>query len=162
MVQLKGFSECTAVLRQMPVEMQRTIIKSTITKCAMPLRNAARSEAPNRTGALRKNIKITSWKSASPSRVSIAVRPQFAGSGLRPYYGLWIEQGTKDHSPLNKKVMRFENAGKVIFARRVKGIKSNKYLERAWTIAGGNIDRTFADNLRIQIERYIAKHFTQI
>lgn len=154
---IENLEELYAVFNQLPVKMEKTILRKTLRRTMTPILQAARREAPARTGKLRKSLKLTARK-ARGGRVSMAVRPVFdyyTSGKINSFYGLIIHQGRKANP--NPKPHRYVRNGQIFFTGKIGAIKANPYLERAWKEAAGNYEKSFSDNLRINLEKEIRK-----
>lgn len=154
---IENLNELYEVFSQLPVKMEKKILRKTLRKTMTPILAAARREAPARTGMLRKSLKLTAQK-ARNGRVAMAVRPVFDyyNSGkINSFYGLIIHQGRKAND--NPKPHRYLRNGQIYFTGKIGAIKANPYLTRAWNEAAGSYERSFSDNLRINLEKEIKK-----
>lgn len=154
---IENLNELYEVFNQLPVKMEKKILRKTLRKSMTPILAAARREAPARTGMLRKSLKLTAQK-ARNGRVSMAVRPVFDyyNSGkINSFYGLIIHQGRKANP--NPKPHRYMRNGQIFFTGKIGAIKANPYLTRAWQEVSGSYERSFSDNLRINLEKEIKK-----
>lgn len=154
---IENLSELYEVFNQLPVKLEKKILRKTLRKSMTPILKAARREAPMRSGKLRNSLKLMSQK-ARGGRVSMAVKPVFdyyQSGKVNSFYGLIIHQGRKAKD--NPKPHRFVRNGKVYYTGKIGAIPANPYLERAWKSADGNYERTFTDILRINLENEIRK-----
>lgn len=154
---IDNLNELYAVFNQLPVKMEKKILRSTLTKSMRPILEAAKREVPVRTGKLRSTLKLVNQKSRG-GRVSKAVKPVFdyyTNGNINSFYGLIIHQGRKAKE--NPRPHKFIRNGKIYTTSKIGMIPANPYLARAWKTAGGNYEKTFSDILRINLEKEIKK-----
>jgi hypothetical protein len=63
------------------------------------------------------------------------------------HYASYIEYGTRAHGPVRARALRFVIGGRVIFARRVRGIRPRKFLYKATWAAGRNLETSLAQGM---------------
>lgn len=155
---IENLDELYEVFNKLPVQMEKKILRGTLRQSMRPILLAAKREAPVRSGALRKSLKLTSARTRR-GRVAMAVKPVFdyyTSGKINSFYGLIIHQGRKAQE--NPKPHRYVRNGKVYYTGRIGAIKANPYLTRAWQEVSGNYERSFNDNLKIRLEAEIRKY----
>jgi len=117
------------------------LVQDALGDIALAMESEARSEAPFRTGNLRRNITRThvSRTAAGNFQVSVGVRRTAP-------YGVWVHEGTglygEHHRPIRAtggNVLHFVNNGQSLFRRSVRGQRANPYMRRAFT----NVNATY-------------------
>jgi HK97 gp10 family phage protein len=78
-------------LQQLPVKVERNVMRSALRAGAAVIRDEARNNVPVLLGALRKSIRVTTG--SKNGRVWASVK---AGNSVA-YYWRWVEFGTKPH-----------------------------------------------------------------
>lgn len=86
--------------------------------------NQARQDVPVKTGNLGRSIREELPVAVSPLHVT-------GGVSANTHYALFVHEGTRAHGPVRAKALRFEIAGRVIFAKRVRGVKARPFLRNA-------------------------------
>lgn len=133
-------------------EESRKAREDEIQKLAQRLERVARQEAPKgRTGALRRSIKSEVRHSQDGSRVRLRADAPYAK---------FVIHGTRPHIILPRvaKVLRFEVADRIVFAKRVHhpGTQPNPFGERALQAAEPDFRDTMKAILK-RIERRFGK-----
>lgn len=169
-VKVDGYREAKEILDDMPRTMQKTMLRSALKSSAKPFVQGARSRVPVRSGELKKQIKVVSYrdKSAPKTEVDVAVKPVFSKTKKKKanqYYGKFIHEGTVDPRYPRKKggvlVFTAENGDKV-FARHVKGLKPRPFIEESYMENQEKVVSGFGDELAASVEKYVNKHFKKV
>lgn len=90
--------------------------------------NLARIRVPVDTGALGRSIREDGGLFTGILNYQIKV------SANTPY-ALFVHEGTRAHGPVRAKALRFVIGGRVIFAKRVRGVKARPFLRNAMDAA---------------------------
>lgn len=90
----------------------------------------ARVDVPVDTGALGRSIReeLPVFEGPLHIRGGVSAGPTDRKPGN---YALFVHEGTRAHGPVRAKALRFEIAGRVIFAKRVRGVKARPFLRNA-------------------------------
>lgn len=166
-VKVDGYREAKDILDDMPRTMQKSMLRSALKSSAKPFVQGARNRVPVRSGELKRQIKVVSFrdKSAPKTEVDVAVKPVFSKTKKKKanqYYGKFIHEGTVDPRYPRKKggVLVFTTAsGDKVFARHVKGIKPRPFIEESYTENQEKVVSGFGDALATSVEKYVNKHF---
>lgn len=166
-VKVDGYREAKEILDDMPRTMQKSMLRSALKSSAKPFVQGARNRVPVRSGELKRQIKVVSFrdKSAPKTEVDVAVKPVFSKTKKKKanqYYGKFIHEGTVDPRYPRKKggVLVFTTAsGDKVFARHVKGIKPRPFIEESYTENQEKVVSGFGDALATSVEKYVNKHF---
>jgi HK97 gp10 family phage protein len=150
--------------------MQKSMLRSALKSSAKPFVQGARNRVPVRSGELKRQIKVVSFrdKSAPKTEVDVAVKPVFSKTKKKKanqYYGKFIHEGTVDPRYPRKKggVLVFTTAsGDKVFARHVKGIKPRPFIEESYTENQEKVVSGFGDALATSVEKYVNKHFKKV
>lgn len=130
-VRIEGMFLLTRRLRTLEAKLQKKVVRQAIRKSLKPVLQDAKREAPKRTGALRKSVKVRSFK-RSRSRLGARVTTgtttsDFQGKG---FYGAFVNYGTKHikgNRWLNKVAKKNKRKARRIFTEHVRaGIKAHK------------------------------------
>ena len=169
-VKVDGYREAKDILDDMPRTMQKSMLRSALKSSAKPFVQGARNRVPVRSGELKRQIKVVSYrdKSAPKTEVDVAVKPVFSKTKKKKanqYYGKFIHEGTVDPRYPRKKggVLVFTTAsGDKVFARHVKGIKPRPFIEESYTENQEKVVAGFGDALATSVEKYVNKHFKKV
>lgn len=169
-VKVDGYREAKEILDDMPRTMQKSMLRTALKSSAKPFVQGARNRVPVRSGELKKQIKVVSYrdKSAPKTEVDVAVKPVFSKTKKKKanqYYGKFIHEGTVDPRYPRKKggVLVFTTAsGDKVFARHVKGIKPRPFIEESYTENQEKVVSGFGDALATSVEKYVNKHFKKV
>ncbi|MGI6313430.1 MAG: HK97-gp10 family putative phage morphogenesis protein [Candidatus Cryptobacteroides sp.] len=169
-LKVNGYQEAKDILDDMPRTMQKSMLRSALKSSAKPFVQGARNRVPVRSGELKRQIKVVSFrdKSAPKTEVDVAVKPVFSKTKKKKanqYYGKFIHEGTVDPRYPRKKggVLVFTTAsGDKVFARHVKGIKPRPFIEESYTENQEKVVSGFGDALATSVEKYVNKHFKKV
>lgn len=169
-LEVKGYKEAKAILDELPNNMQKKMLLSSLRQTAKPTLNAAKSNVPIKSGTLKKQLKVIKFRDrqAPKSEVDVAVKSVFSRTAkkkeVNEYYGKFVHEGTKDpRKPKHKKVLVFiGREGKKVFAPSVKGLRARPYLEEAYTQTSEGLVTNFGDNLAKSVEKFVNKNFKKI
>lgn len=90
-VRVKGLSELNKFLQQLPAKVEANILRGALREGAKPVMEAAKANAPVKTGKLRDGIK--SRTSLRKGRVTTSIRV----TGPHGYLARWFEYGVAAH-----------------------------------------------------------------
>ncbi|MDR7130690.1 HK97 gp10 family phage protein [Algoriphagus sp. 4150] len=129
-------------LRKLPDETQDKVIKKAVRKGANIIRADARKNVPVDSGYMKKKIQIRQAKKRSLAGQFVMI------VNVNSNAHHLIELGTKDREPTKHKFLSFETKdGKIIFVKKVKGIKANPFLGNAYDSNKDNVFKTFIAEL---------------
>jgi len=141
-----------AVMKRLK-SLHRTVAKKVITKAARtamkPVMKAARDNAPKKTGAMRKAIKLYSLKKNRRGEIGIMValgdkKKWYTGD---QFYGAFQEFGWKVGRRLTRRSIRPDTR---------KQVEGKHFIERAYQSHGEQAMRTFMDEVPREIEKAMA------
>ncbi len=95
-LQIKGLKELDARLKKLPDVVQRRILGAATAAAARVVQKSAKSQAPAKTGRLKKNIVVRTKRTRTGTVSRVTLRTK--GKGTDPknaYYGRFVEFGTK-------------------------------------------------------------------
>ena len=170
-VKVDGYQQAKDILDDLPRTMQKTMLRSALKSSAKPFVQGARNRVPVRSGELKRQIKVVSFrdKSAPKTEVDVAVKPVFSKTKKKgianQYYGKFIHEGTRDPRYPRKKggVLVFTTAsGEKVFARHVKGLQPRPFIEESYKENQEKVVAGFGDNLAASVEKYVNKHFKKM
>jgi hypothetical protein len=123
-IELKGLAEIQRLFREFPQRTREEMTKAIRYSAALIQRHAI-EESPIDTGQLRSSINIRFLQDAAV--VSTGVK-----------HALYVHEGTGIYGPRKqplrprtKKVLAWRSGGRWHFARSVKGMRANPFMERA-------------------------------
>ena len=170
-VKVKGYRQAKEILHELPNSMQKTILRTALKKSSKPFVRGAQSRVPVKTGTLKKQLKVVSFRDrqAPKTEVDVAVKHVFSRSkkkkAVNEYYGKFIHEGTKDPRYPKKKggvlVFSLPNGDKV-FAKHVKGLKPRPYIEESYKENYNAVVDGFGDELAISVEKFVNKNFKPV
>lgn len=169
-IKVEGYREAKAILDELPNNMQKRMLVTALRSSAKPMLQSAKGKVPVRSGRLKKQLRIIRFRDrgAPKSEISIAVKPVFektkSKGAINQYYGKFIHEGTTNPRKSRKgKMLVFRNdQGELVFARAVKGIAANPYLERAYSESSERTVALFGDELAKAVEKFVNKNFKAV
>lgn len=122
----KGGAELQRALNELPVKLERNVMRSALRAGAVVLRNEARKNVPEETGALKKSIKVS-----TRARKGVVTATLKAGDE-KAFYAHMLEYGTAPHdiAPKSKKALTLEDGGVVKHAKH-PGIAPRPFMRPA-------------------------------
>ena len=167
-LKVNGYQEAKEILDELPNNMQKRMLRSALKKSSKPFVKGAQSRVPVKSGTLKKQLKVVSYrdKSAPKTEVDVAVKHVFARSkkkkAVNEYYGKFVHEGTRDPRYPKKKggvlVFTLPNGDKV-FARHVRGLKPRPYSEESYNENYDKVVSGFGDELAESVEKFVNKNF---
>lgn len=94
--------------------------------------NQARVNVPVKTGNLGRSIR-------EDQGIFTGVLRWQGGVTAHAPYAVFVHQGTRAHGPVRAQALRFEIGGRVIFAKRVRGVKARPFLRNALEAAAAEV-----------------------
>ncbi|MGP1675928.1 MAG: HK97-gp10 family putative phage morphogenesis protein [Burkholderiales bacterium] len=119
---IKGLSDLNKFLQDLPVKLEKNILRSALRAGAKVMQTQAKANVPVQSGDLKKSIKIGTR--ARGGRVTASVKTKL-------WYAKWVEYGTRAHNIAAKKNGWLSFMG--IFAKEVMhpGAKPHPFLRPA-------------------------------
>lgn len=144
---IKGGKEVAAMLQQLPVQIEKKILRNALSAGVRVLRDEARAQAPAKSGALRKAIRTS--RDTRDGRVIAKVRLR----GRHAYLGVFMEYGVAPHliaAGGEKRSLKIDGkfVGKAI---EHPGISGKAFMAPAMEIRGADAVRAATD----YITRYL-------
>lgn len=134
-------------LAKVPMDMQDKVIKRSIRAGARTIQKEAKTNAPVDSGTMKSKIRVRQAKKKYSGGFMMLVHVNSPAHHL-------IELGTKDREPTESKFLVFEGSGgNLIRAKKVKGVKANPFLGRAFDDKKEEVVNKFKATLK----RYIDK-----
>lgn len=95
---IKGLAELQLALNELPAKIEANIMRAALRAGANVLRDEAQSTAAfmDRSGRLRKSIRVGTKLRGGVAQASVTVGPKKGDK--RPFYGPFLEFGTKAHT----------------------------------------------------------------
>lgn len=167
---VRGLKELHAMLQQLPVRIERNIMRGAIRAGANVFRDAARQAAPVHDGDLKRSIK-TSSTNVKKGKVTVNVGTDlfyarmvefgtatyYTGNGRTvggPYYIPKRDKAGKS-SKRKKKAVKFGNV--IVNTVVHPGIKPQPFMRPALDSATQSAIATFADYVRVRLDKEIRK-----
>ena len=143
-----GLQEVNKKLEQIPVKLQKKLIRQALRKGVNIFRDAARQVVPKKTGKLRRAIKSASAKS-SKDQIGMKVGIDYKIAR----YGTVVEFGSRPHEIKAKKGKLLSNKSD-IFGRSVKhpGQKPSLFMKSAYEGASGKAIKAFEDEMKTNFD----------
>ena len=170
-LKVEGYQEAKEILDELPNKMQKQMLRSALKKSSKPFVRGAQSKVPVKSGTLKKQIKVVSYrdKGAPKTEVDVAVKHVFSRSkkkkAVNEYYGKFVHEGTRDPRWPKKKggVLVFTlPSGEKVFARHVKGLKPRPYIEESYKENYEKVVEGFGDELAGAVEKFVNKNFKPV
>lgn len=170
-IKVEGYGQAREILDKLPNNMQKKMLRQALKKSSRPFVKGAQSRVPVKTGQLKKQLKVVSFRDrqAPKTEVDVAVKHVFFWSRkkktVNEYYGKFVHEGTSDPRTPRKRgrVLVFTtSSGEKVFARKVKGLKSQPYIEESYKENYGKVVEGFGDELSISVERFVNKNFKPV
>ncbi len=164
---VQGLKELHQMLQQLPVRIERNIMRGAIRAGANVYRDAARAAAPVDDGILKRSIKTGSSK-VTKGKVTVSV-------GTDLYYARMVEFGTASYytgngrsvrkpykipklskgQKRNKKALKFGNA--IVNSVMHPGIKPQPFMRRAFDGASDQAVAKFAEYVAQRLDKEVRK-----
>lgn len=114
-IHVKGLAELGRVLQELPVKLERNVLRGAMRAGVNPMRDHARMNVAQASGLLAKSLKVSTRSQGGK------VYAYLRTSGKHSYLANWIEFGTAAHRIFSRtgKRLRFVIDGKVILAKEV-------------------------------------------
>ncbi len=98
LVHVKGLSELNKLLQELPVKLEKNVLRGALRAAAKPVLQAAKEGAPVKSGLLRDGLKISSGR-GKPGTVVAKVKV----TGKHAFIAPWLEYGVAAHKITAKK-----------------------------------------------------------
>lgn len=169
-IQLKGFAELAAALREMPDNVNRNALRAAVNSGAAIVRDEAKLRAPVETGTLRRAMYVKQIRELSGTTRQTFYIGARQGKKERAvgkkkvnrdaYYARWVEgghkivpRGSKATTALNRLGRRI--TGLTIRRNAAQGfVPPHEFLQPAFKAKIGAATDAMATKLRERIERY--------
>lgn len=174
-IKLEGYKEAAEILFQLPIELQKKIVKPSLRVSAKPMLMMAQNLAPKKSGTLAKSLKLfTANRKMNKAESAVIIKHDFdkiilGYSRGKPnqYYGLMQHEGTtdirispkKDKKGKRKMLVFPGRNGKMIFTRSVQGLPPTRYIDKAYDRQESQLINSFGDNLQKSVERFVSRKF---
>lgn len=135
-------------LRKLPDDLQEKALKKAVRKGANEVRKEAKNEAPTDSGYMKSSIRVRqARKSSRLGQLVMIVNVKSQAHHL-------IELGTDDRVPQKSTKLKFEGSGgSIIYVKKVKGVKANPFLGRAYENTKDKVIATFQQDLKNFLNR---------
>lgn len=148
-VHVKGLSELNTKLMRFPILLQQQILDKAMASGARIARDAAKKNAPVKTGEMLRNIRIVK------NRRSREASAYLVGVFRKGWYGRLVESGTKAHT-VKVKNAKVLTDGKSFFGKEVKipMVRARPWLAPALTINQERIVRKVGETIKRWLDKY--------
>lgn len=143
-----------AELDKIPAKIEQNIVRGALRAAAKPMLEAAQTNVPVKSGALRDSIRISSNVDRRAGEIKVTVKAGGKTKKGDPYYAHMVEFGTKPH--VIKGPVRFN--GKWYMNLQHPGSRPSGFMRRAFDATGGAVVEAYADYMRKRIPKELAKN----
>jgi HK97 gp10 family phage protein len=146
---VKGLRELDAQLKRFPILLQQNILDKATAAGARIARDAAKSNAPVRTGEMLRSIRMVK------NRKSKEATSYLVGVFKKGWYGRLVESGTKAHT-IKAKNAKVLTDGKSFFGKEVKipMVRARPWLSPALTFNQERIVKKVGETIKKWLDRY--------
>jgi len=137
---ITGDDEVKAAINAVRHQLSGKQMELALVAGAMPIQNAAKSNASAVSGTLRRSIHIGGHTYEGAGHDVGGNSPQQVMIGTNLIYARIQEEGG-EVSPVNAEFLRFEVGGEVVYTRGPVTIPAQGYMRRAFESEGGNAIR---------------------
>lgn len=154
---IEGLDELYRTLQDLPVKIERNVVRGALRAGAVEIRDTARSRAPVLTGALRDSIRVSMRVVGGKVVANITAGGKPNKKGRDAYYAHMVEFGTKPHDikPKNRKSLFVAGLFKEIVHHQ--GAKARPFLRPAFDGKWRDAVEAAADYMRARIPRELEK-----
>lgn len=92
---IQGLDKATKSLRALPPAVAKKVVRQSMRKALKPVAQAVRQEAPEKSGALKRAIKVRAGKRTSKGVIRLQVRVGAGDFKGDTFYGAFQQFGTK-------------------------------------------------------------------
>lgn len=151
--EIKGMAELHKALQELPVNIERNVLRGGLRAAGKVIADAARAQAPVHDGDLKKSIRVSMRTRSKAGWVNANVK---AGDKVA-YYAHMVEFGTARHwiRPKNRKSLFF--AGLARQAVEHPGARPRPFMRPAFDAKAQTAIETMADYIRARLPRELAK-----
>ncbi len=158
-IQVRGLRELNRELKALPDKLKKKAVRRAIAAGAKIVQKDAKTNAPRRTGALRRAIAVRSTPSRSqPNLVRSSVFVRTAGNrskatikrGEDPHYWKFQEFGWRATGPGAKK----SGLSRADFRARGRKIAGKGFMQKAFKRNVGRVLATFRRQLKQELDSY--------
>lgn len=153
-IEVQNVDELIAQLDGLSAELKRDVFQDAMMDGARVVQRAARALAPQKTGALRRAIRVRTLKKRE-ARGQIGAVVDFNSKIAR--YAHIVEGGAKAHviKPETKKALKFGGA----YMSRVNhpGFKGKDFLENAWRTTQRFVEDKIARSITLSVAKIAAR-----
>lgn len=151
--EIKGMAELHKALQELPVNIERNVLRGGLRAAGKVIADAARAQAPVHDGDLKKSIRVSMRTRSKAGWVNANVK---AGDKVA-YYAHMVEFGTARHwiRPKNRKSLFF--AGLARQAVEHPGARPRPFMRPAFDAKAQIAIETMADYIRARLPRELAK-----
>jgi HK97 gp10 family phage protein len=148
---IKGGAELDKLLQELPVKLERNILRGALRAGAVPIRDAAKAGVPVKSGALRDSIRISTG--ARGGKVTARI---IAGN-LKAFYAHLVEFGTAPHEerPQNGRSLFFAGLARTVVHH--PGASPKPFMTPALDTRAAEAVNTSAEYLRARLDKLTGK-----
>ena len=148
-VRVRGLRELEEALNTLPEKMERNVLMAGLAAGARVIRDAARVNAPKRTGKLAKSIRT----SRASSKLAVMIKAGKRAKGGEAWYASIVHSGAKAHTilPKRKGGLLFFN-GRFLRAIHHPGFTGVPFLENAASASADEAVRAMAQRIAQRLQ----------
>lgn len=143
----RGDKRILKKLAGLPPKIQRKVISKSARTAMRPVLNAAKANAPKKTGRLKKSLRMRALKRSRKGRIGVTVATSAKWFSGDEYYGAFQEFGWK----VGKRAKGHRRKDAEADTR--KQVPGKHYVERAYKSHGEQALKTFLSEVPGQIEK---------
>lgn len=146
---LTGDKQLDRFFRTMPTRVQKKVVRKPLRDAAKLIQTAAKENAPERTGLLRRAIKVRAAKRSRRFPFSVTVRPQIGAGDFKgkTFYGAFVEFGHRLGLRRNRAAIK---RGIEKDSRPV--VEGQHFMERAFESKAQQAKQVALSGIRVGIE----------
>ena len=149
--QIRGAAELQRTLQELPVRLERTVLRGALRAAAVEIQNEARAQAPVDTGNLRDSIRVsTGGKRNGYVFAHVKVGGTKKGDA---FYAHMVEFGTKPHEIRPKNAPSLFIAGIMRAVVRHPGAQAKPFMRPAFDAKADSALERFGDYIKARLER---------
>ena len=172
-IKIEGLEQLNSILKQLPDEVNKKVIVSGLKKAARPLVDSARQEVPRHSGQGAESIGARFVRGSGTLPV-IDVGPKVRGKNSG-WYLRFVHWGTEDHTVRKRGYKARANAERrgekgvisrmrlvdtyvIRWATKVKGVRANPFMQRAFDKTKDKIIAAMGDEVAASVEGFFRKN----
>ena len=152
-LEVKGLIELQRALQELPVRVEKNVMRGAMNASGQVFRKEARSQVPVKSGDLRNSIRVSVRTSNKTGVIDGTVK---AGD-KKAFYAHMVEFGTQRHIIKARKGGMLNIRGRLVAKVAHPGARAKPFMRPAFDRAGKASIDAFADYIRNRLPREVAK-----